>query len=158
VPNWSISRDDKVKLTKCQNHHHHGGVFDTWTEWAKPQAEWVQGSAAQPNTLAGWPGSKSVRPMTSWTCVYTIRGRPRLWRKGGGSCSTRPAGHVAWSVNRHLVSYRLSQVIGAPPQPYKYPCLVEIRTHTPLHGNSTWKALILSVVGMCSLVGRVVRL
>jgi hypothetical protein len=21
--------DDKVKLTKCQNHHHHGGVFDT---------------------------------------------------------------------------------------------------------------------------------
>jgi hypothetical protein len=31
VPNWSISRDDKVKLTKYQNHHHHGGVFDTWT-------------------------------------------------------------------------------------------------------------------------------
>jgi hypothetical protein len=68
------------------------------------------------------------------------------------------AGHVAWSVSHHLVSYRLSQVIGAPPQPYKYPCLVEIRTHTPLHGNSTWKALILSVVGMCSLIGRVVRL
>jgi hypothetical protein len=34
--------DDKVKLIKCQNHHHHSGVFDTWTEWAKPQAERAQ--------------------------------------------------------------------------------------------------------------------
>jgi hypothetical protein len=25
-----------MKLTKCQNHHHHEGVFDMWTEWAKP--------------------------------------------------------------------------------------------------------------------------
>jgi hypothetical protein len=43
VLNWSISRDEKVKLTKCQNHHHHGGVFDTWTEWVKPQIEKAQG-------------------------------------------------------------------------------------------------------------------
>jgi hypothetical protein len=27
--------DNKVKLTKCQNHHHHGGVFDTWTKWGQ---------------------------------------------------------------------------------------------------------------------------
>jgi hypothetical protein len=42
-----------VKLTKCQNHHHHGGVFDTWTEWAKPQAEWAQGPAGQVLTQFG---------------------------------------------------------------------------------------------------------
>jgi hypothetical protein len=23
--------------------HHHGGVFDTWTKWAKPQAKWAHG-------------------------------------------------------------------------------------------------------------------
>jgi hypothetical protein len=44
VTNWSISRDDKVKLIKYQNHHHHMGVFDTWTKWARPQTEWAQGS------------------------------------------------------------------------------------------------------------------
>jgi hypothetical protein len=35
---------------------------------------------------------------------------------------------------------------------------VEIRTHTPLHGNSTCKALILHVVARRSLVGKVARL
>jgi hypothetical protein len=35
-------------LTKCQNHHHHGVVFDTWTEGAKPQAKWAQGLTGQP--------------------------------------------------------------------------------------------------------------
>jgi hypothetical protein len=39
--------DYKVKLTKCQNEHHHGGVFDTWTKWTKPQAKWAQGPAGQ---------------------------------------------------------------------------------------------------------------
>jgi hypothetical protein len=62
------------------------------------------------------------------------------------------------SAGHHLASYRLYQVGGAPPQPYKYPSLVEIRTHTPLLGNSTCKAPILSAVARCSLVGRVERL
>jgi hypothetical protein len=35
---------------------------------------------------------------------------------------------------------------------------VEIRTHTPLIGNSTCKALIVSVVARRSLVRRVARL
>jgi hypothetical protein len=48
VLNWSILRDDKVKLTKYQNHHHHGGVFDTRTEWVKPQAERAQGPVDGP--------------------------------------------------------------------------------------------------------------
>jgi hypothetical protein len=34
---------------------------------------------------------------------------------------------------------------------------MEIRTHTPLLGNSTCKTLILSVVARHSLVGRVER-
>jgi hypothetical protein len=31
----SISRDDKVNLTKCQHHHQYSVVFDTWTEWGQ---------------------------------------------------------------------------------------------------------------------------
>jgi hypothetical protein len=46
--------DHKVKLTKCQNEHHHGGVFDTWTKWA-------QGPAGRPNSLAGRPGFESAQ-------------------------------------------------------------------------------------------------
>jgi hypothetical protein len=40
--------DYKVKLTKCQNEHHHRAVFDMWTKWTKPQAKWAQGSAGRP--------------------------------------------------------------------------------------------------------------
>jgi hypothetical protein len=76
--------DDKVKLTKCQNHHHHGGVFDTWTEWAKPQVEMAQGLAGQPNSMAGRPCFKSVWPVASRTHVYMRSRRPRWWRKSVG--------------------------------------------------------------------------
>jgi hypothetical protein len=48
--------DYKVKLTKCQNEHHHEGVFDTWTNWGKPQAKWAQGPTDQPNSMAGQLG------------------------------------------------------------------------------------------------------
>jgi hypothetical protein len=78
--NLIISRDGKVKLTKCQNHHHHGGVFDTWTEWAKPQAERAQRSADRPNSLAGHPCFMLVWPVASRTRVYTSCRRPRWWR------------------------------------------------------------------------------
>jgi hypothetical protein len=44
--------DDKVKLTKCQNHHPHGDVFNTWTKWARTQAEWAYGPADGSNSLA----------------------------------------------------------------------------------------------------------
>jgi hypothetical protein len=37
--------DYKVKLAKCQNEHHHEGVFDTW---AKPQAKWAQEPTGRP--------------------------------------------------------------------------------------------------------------
>jgi hypothetical protein len=134
------------------------GCICTWTEWAKPQAEWAQWSTSRPNSLVDWPGLKLVQPMASWTRVYTRRGRPSWWRKVVEAIPpSRPAMSLGLPTH-HLVSYRLSQVGGAPPWPYKYPPLVEIRTHTPLHGNSTCKALILSVVARHSLVESVVRL
>jgi hypothetical protein len=42
-----------------------------------------------------------------------------------------PSSHVARPADRHLASYRLSQIDGAPPWPYKYPLTSESRhTHT----------------------------
>jgi hypothetical protein len=55
--------DYKVKLTKCQNEHHHGDVFDTWTKWANPQSKRAQG----PTDL---PGFQSARAGTSLTRLY----------------------------------------------------------------------------------------
>jgi hypothetical protein len=67
--------------------------------------------------------------------------------------------HVARLAGHHLVSYRLGQVSGAPPWPCKYPPTDKSwHTHTPHFGDSTCKALFLSVVVRRSLVRRVVRL
>jgi hypothetical protein len=49
--------DYKIKLTKYKNEHHHRGVFDTWTKWAKPQAKWAQGSAGRPGLELARPGT-----------------------------------------------------------------------------------------------------
>jgi hypothetical protein len=59
------------------------------------------------------------------TCLHE-KGKAMVVEKVGGALSTQPAGHVAWPASRHLVSYRLDQVGGAPPQPHKYP---------PTYGN-----------------------
>jgi hypothetical protein len=90
-------------------------------------------------------------------CLHAKR-KAKVVEKGCGSHSTQPAGHVARPAGHHLASYRLDQVGGAPLRSYKYPPLVEIRTHTPHFINSTCRALIFSVVARHSLVGRVVRL
>jgi hypothetical protein len=135
VLNWSISRDDKVKLTNCQNHHHHGGVVDTWTKWAKTQAKRSQGPAGRQCFMSVWP-------VPSRTRVYTRSGRARQWRK----------------LVEAALPNRLLQVGGAPPPPYKYPPMVEMRRHTPHFGDSTCKAVILSVVARRSLAGSVERL
>jgi hypothetical protein len=55
-------------------------------------------------------------------CLHE-KGKAKVVEEVNGGLSTRPAG-------LHLVSYHLRQVSGAPPRPYKYPLLVEIRTHT----------------------------
>jgi hypothetical protein len=78
--------------------------------------------------------------------------------KVGGGQTHWSAGHVPRPVGRHLVSYHLGQVGGAPPWPYKNPLPVKVDPHTPHFGYSTYKALFLSVVARHSLVGRVARL
>jgi hypothetical protein len=51
--------------------------------------------------------------------------------KVGGGQTHWPADHVARLASRHLVSYHLGQVVGAPPSLYKYSPTGESRhTHT----------------------------
>jgi hypothetical protein len=89
------------------------------------------------------------------TCLHKKR-KAKTVEKGGGRRYTRQAGHVArlaaatWKVTASAKSVELPHdPINTPP--------VEIRTYTPLLGNSTCKTLILSVVARHSLVGRVER-
>jgi hypothetical protein len=70
-----------MKLTKCLNHHHHECVSDTWTKWARPQAEWAKGPADQPNSLAGRPGFEAVWPEPWLPHVYMRRRSLSQWRK-----------------------------------------------------------------------------
>jgi hypothetical protein len=39
-------------------------------------------------------------------------------------------GQTHWLADHHLASYRLGQIGGAPPLPYKYPLSVKVDTHT----------------------------
>jgi hypothetical protein len=116
----------------------------------------------RPNGPKGRPAGPTPWPASHVLSQFSLRLHGHVSTReeegqGRGNRSTRPAGHVARSDCHHLPSYRLIQVGGTPPRPYKCP-LVEIRTHTPLLGNSTCKALILRVVARRSLVGRVARL
>jgi hypothetical protein len=55
---------------------------------------------------------------SSWLCGHVST---RVEEgQGGGSRSTRPASHVARPVGRHMASYCLGHVGGAPARPYKY--------------------------------------
>jgi hypothetical protein len=146
-----------VKLTKCQNHHHHGDVFDMWTEWGKPHAEWAQGSAGRPNSLASQPGIKLVRPTTSWTRVYTRRGRPRRWRKAVGAIP--PSWPAVW-LGRLVTTWggtTSAKSVELPHNPRNTPLRWKSE-QTPHFENTTCKAPILSVVARRSLVGRVAGL
>jgi hypothetical protein len=129
-----------VKFTKCQNHHHHGGVIDPWIEWVKPQAERAQGPAGQPNSLAGRPGLKSVQPAALWTHVYMRRGRPRQWRK---VVEAVPPSRPATWLGQPTATWRVTalELVELPHGCINTHLLVGIRTHTPLYGNSTCKAL-----------------
>jgi hypothetical protein len=91
------------------------------------------------------------------TCLHK-KGKATAVEKVGGGQTRWPADHVARLAGQHLVSYRLGQVGGAPPWPYKYSLPVKFDTHTPHFGDSTRKALFLSVVARRGLVGRVARL
>jgi hypothetical protein len=149
--NWSISRYDKVKLTKYQNHHHHGGVFDTWTKWVKPQAQRAQVPASRPCFMSVWPTA-------SRTHVYMRSRRPRQWRK---LVEAAPPDRPDTWLDRPATTWcqtDSSKSMELPYGPINTPPMVEMRGHTPHFGDSTCKALILSVVARCSLVGGVARL
>jgi hypothetical protein len=70
----------------------------------------------------GWPAGPTPWPASQ------VLGRFGPWlhghmstreEEGGGSYSTRQAGHMARPVGQHMASYSLGQVSGAPPWPYK---------------------------------------
>jgi hypothetical protein len=114
VPNWSISRDDKVKLIKCQNHHHHGGVFDMWTKWARPQAKWAKGSAGRPNSSTGWPGFEVVQSQPWLPRLYMRRRSLSRWRK---SVQAAPPNQSTTWHGRPTITWRqthLSKSVEAP--------------------------------------------
>jgi hypothetical protein len=76
--------DYKVKLTKCQNEHHHRGVFDTWTKWAKPSGQ-VGPGAGRSAQLIGWPTRVLVglaQDLVHMSPRQFTRKDPRL--EGGG--------------------------------------------------------------------------
>jgi hypothetical protein len=98
------------------------------------------GSVQRPLTSGprGWPASKIPWPANFYvssdknfvdTCLHE-KGKAKAVKKVGEGQTHWPTGHVAWPPSHHLVSYSLGQVSGAPPQPYKYPLPVEMKTHT----------------------------
>jgi hypothetical protein len=156
VLNWNILRDNKVKLTKCQNHQHNGGVFDTWTKWVKPQTERAQGPAGRPNSLVSRPCFMSVWPAALRIRVYTRSRRPRRWRK---SVDTAPPGRPATWLGRSATTWyqtNFSKSVELPHGPINTPLRWKWED-APYFGDSTSKTLILSVVARRSLVRTVVR-
>jgi hypothetical protein len=98
--------DYKVKLTKYQNEHHHGGIFDTWTKWAKPQAKWAQGPTGWPNSLGRRLGFESARPKTWLTCLYvSSQGRIQGLKAVEAEWSGWPA---TWMAGRPLICSKLT--------------------------------------------------
>jgi hypothetical protein len=155
VLNWSISRNHKK-------------IWNTAKISVTPEMYMTREDSVQRSLTSGPRGSaKSLGRSTSFrvgsnqnfldTCLYE-KGKAMAVEKVGGGRTHWPAGHVARLVGHHLASCHLGQVSGTPPWPYKYPLPVKVDTHTPHFGDSTCKALFLSVVVRCSLVRRVVRL
>jgi hypothetical protein len=93
------------------------------------------------------------------TCLHE-KGKAMAVEKVGGAQTHWPAKHMARPAGHHLVSYRSAKSVELPHGPINTPLPVKVNTHThtPHFGDSTFKALFLSVVARRSLVGRVVRL
>jgi hypothetical protein len=91
-----------------------------------------RGSVQMPltNGLRGWPAGQIIWPASQLLCRFGMRlfgtrlhekGKTMAVEKVSGGRSHWPAGHVARLGSHHLMSYRLGQVGGATPWPYKYP-------------------------------------
>jgi hypothetical protein len=128
VPNWSISWVEKVKLTRCQNHHHHEGVFDTWTNWARPQDEWPQEPVGQPNSLATRLGFEAIQPSPWLPCIYTRRRRLSRWRN---LVEATPLGRLAMRLGRPASTWcqtNFSKSVEVPFTPINTPLKVKVDT------------------------------
>jgi hypothetical protein len=139
-----------VKLTKCQNHHHHGGVFDMWTKWGQTPGQ-VRPGASRPRRVFG----SSTRNLVA-TCLHEEE-KPESMEAAPLGRSTMWPGCPATS----WLQTDLSKSVEIPFTPISTPPHSESRhthTHTPHFGDFTCKALIFSVVARHSLVGRVARL
>jgi hypothetical protein len=106
--------DYKVKLTKCQNEHHHGVYLTRGPSGPR-------GRPDGPNSLASQLGFESVQPGT-WLTRLNIgsQGRIQSLKAVEGKKSGRP---VTWMANGpSICSNRPCQVGGDSPLPlYKPP-------------------------------------
>jgi hypothetical protein len=117
-----------VKLTKSQNHHHHRGVFDMWTKWPRPHAEWAQGPPERPNSLAGKSGFEAVRPEPWLSHVYKRR-RRLSWRRE--SVGATPPSHLATCFGHPTTTWRqtdLSKSVEVQFTPINTPLMVKVNT------------------------------
>jgi hypothetical protein len=113
--------DYKVKLTKCQIEHYHGGVFDMWTKWAKPQAKLAQGPA-------GRPGFESTQHGIWLTRLYIgSEGRIRGLKAVEAERSDQPA---LWMADRLSICSKptLLESVETPLCPYIRPPMAEDST------------------------------
>jgi hypothetical protein len=108
--------------------------------------------------LASRPAFESVQTKTSWTHVYARRERLWRWIK---SMEAKLIGQLATWLGQPATTWQvttLAKSVELPHDPINTPLPMKVDTHTPHFGDSSCKALILSVVARYSLIGRVARL
>jgi hypothetical protein len=99
----------------------------------------------------------SVWRVASRTLIYTRSRRPRRWRK---SVEAAPPSRSARGLGGPATAWHQTDFSKSVELPHN-PINTLLRwkwEHTPHFGDSTCKALILSVVARCSCVWRVARL
>jgi hypothetical protein len=98
-----------------QNKCHPEDVPDMRRQCAKATDQWAQGVAGRPANFYVGSDKNFVD-----TCLHE-KGKAKAVKKVDGGQTHWPASHMAWPPGLHLVCYRLGQVSGALPWPYKYP-------------------------------------
>jgi hypothetical protein len=131
-----------MKFIKCQNHHHHEGVFDTWTKWPRPQVEWAQGPPGRPNSLASRPGFEVIRPAPWLPHVYTWRRRLSQRRK---LVEAAPPGRLAMSLGWLATPWHqtdLFKLVEVPFTPINNPLEVKVDTSHSTCSSPLVKVLV----------------
>jgi hypothetical protein len=157
VLSWSISRDDKLKLTNVKIISNTGVHETCRPSGARPRPSRPRGRSAGPTS---WPVAQSLSRFSprldGHVATSVHKGYPTL--EVSGIREEWPTGHVDRCPAIHLLQTDLVKSVQAPLCLYKRPLMMKVDTHTPHYGDFTCKAHILSVVTRCNLVGRVVRL